>query len=107
MTTEEKIKKLIKTSLFLSDKQKEKLNKIFRKLNEKEKEKLLEILESEKTAISEMIRSYMEKNGDKAVSNLEMILNKGKGKIRRKEEEKDRTKDAEQAEKLLDDLNNL
>jgi len=107
MTTDEKIQKLIKTSLFLDEERKAKLQKVLAKLSEKDKEKLLEILESEKKAIKDMVKTYIEKNGEKAISRLDMFINQGKGKIRKTEERKDRQKEQEQAESLLKDLNNL
>ena len=107
MTTDEKIQKLIKTSLFLDEERKAKLQKVLAKLSEKDKEKLLEILESEKKAIKDMVKTYIEKNGEKAISRLDMFINQGKGKIRKTEERKDRQKEQEQAENLLEGLNNL
>lgn len=107
MQTDEKIQKLIKTSLFLDEGRKAKLQKVLPNLSEKDKENLLQILESEKEALKGMIKNYIEKNGEKAISRLDMFLAHGKGKIRKTEERKDRQKEEERAEKLLDDLNNL
>lgn len=107
MTTDEKIKKSIKISFFLDEGRKAKLQKVLPNLSEKDKEALLQILESEKEALKGMIKNYIEKNGEKAISRLDMFLAHGKGKIRKTEERKDRQKEEEQAEKLLDDLNNL
>lgn len=107
MTTDEKIQKLIKTSLFLDEGRKAKLQKVLPNLSEKDKEKLLQILESEKETLKGMIKNYIEKNGEKAISRLDIFLSHGKGKIRKTEERKDRQKEEEQAENLLKDLNNL
>jgi hypothetical protein len=106
MKINKKIKNLIQTSLFLSKKQEENLLKILPKLDEAQGAELLQVLESEKESIKEIIKSYIKSNGEEAIASLNRLLGSGKKTIRTSKEKKERSSEEQKLESLLDELEN-
>ena len=98
------IEKLIKTSLFLDNKRKEKLKDALTRASDADKRKLLKILKSEKKSISAVIKRYIKEKGKDAIDNLDMIIKKCKKLVRKTKEKVETKEDRKEMEKLLSSL---
>jgi len=99
-----KIRTLIRNSLFLSKDESAKLLALLPKMTEGEKKELLNLLQTEKQQIKEIVKNLIKIKGESAISDLNIFVNTETSKLRKGKEGTERKKEEETLDKLLKEL---
>ncbi len=104
---EKRCEKLLKTILLIKKEDRTRILNLLKNAKTEEEQIIFNLLKSKKEEEKEILKKYLKAKGDEGYANLKRILQKGESKVSKKEESIDRVEEEKEAEKLLEELDNL